>query len=73
MTSEGSSLTRLKRVLRCCRGAESMLITSEKWWPHWRIVRAGDAKRWKEFHRWGVLLFGDPPWKGSQVFSMLAG
>ena len=40
---------------------------------HWRIVRAGDAKRWKEFHRWGVLLFGDPPWKGSQVFQHVGG
>lgn len=32
----------------------------------WRVVLAGDAKRWSELHDWGVLFFGDPPWRRSQ-------
>lgn len=35
--------------------------------PCWRIQMAGDTNRWRELHTWGVLLFGDPPWRRSQV------
>lgn len=35
--------------------------------PFWRVIMAGDAKRWNALHEWGVLNFGEPPWRGSQV------
>lgn len=38
---------------------------------HWVIVMAGDAKRWSELHDWGVLHFGDPPWRRSQVIRVV--
>lgn len=34
---------------------------------HWRIVQAGDARRLSELHDWGVMFFGEPPWRRSQV------
>lgn len=35
----------------------------------WRIIMAGDSRRWDELHDWGVLNFGEPPWRRSQVVS----
>lgn len=37
---------------------------------HWHIEMSGDVKRYYELHTWGVLLFGDPPWRRSQVISV---
>lgn len=37
---------------------------------HWHIEMAGDVKRWRELHTWGVLFFGDPPWRRSQVLTV---
>lgn len=33
----------------------------------WRVVMAGDGRRFDELHDWGVLQFGKPPWKRSAV------
>jgi len=37
----------------------------------WSCEMAGDAKRWRELHTWGVLMFGDPPWRRSQVLRVV--
>lgn len=38
--------------------------------PRWTVVMAGNSRRWSELHAWGVLFFGDPPWRRSQVISV---
>lgn len=38
---------------------------------HWRVVMAGDASRWSYLHDWGVLCFGPPPWRRSQVLRVV--
>lgn len=37
----------------------------------WRVIMAGDGRRWSELHDWGVLYFGEPPWRGSQVLRVV--
>lgn len=40
-------------------------------WHHagalWRVIAAGDARRWVELHDLGLVLFGPSPWRSSCV------
>lgn len=59
------------RVALVCWRAEHVDVYGERVAGHWSIEMAGDVKRWRELHTWGVLLFGDPPWRRSQVISVV--
>lgn len=37
----------------------------------WRVIMAGEGRRWSELHDWGVLYFGEPPWRRSQVLRVV--
>ena len=60
-----------ERVALVCWRAEHVDSYGERIAGHWSIEMAGDHKRWRELHTWGVLLFGDPPWCRSQVISVV--
>lgn len=36
----------------------------------WKIIQAGDSRRFSELHDYGVLFFGEPPWRRSCVVSV---
>lgn len=38
---------------------------------HWKVIMAGDSRKWDALHDWGVLNFGLPPWKRSAVVSVV--
>lgn len=60
-----------ERVALVCWRAEHVDEYGEVVAGHWSIEMAGDVRRWRELHTWGVLLFGDPPWRRSQVISVV--
>lgn len=45
-------------------------LLGERGEPVWSVVMAGNSRRWSELHAWGVMFFGDPPWRRSQVISV---